>query len=122
MTLKSKFPWATNPYKLEKAVELVGDKDEDKLKVEYQRLGGLMNNSPAVAYKPAKPAYAWAANKSKLDRAILRAKVAFNTDGKPEVTEESIKDQYLTLGGLVLQNETSSVAPKAKKIKADDED
>jgi hypothetical protein len=119
---KSKFGWAANPYKLEKAIENVGDKDEEKTKAEYQRLGGLVRNTLVREFVAPKPRYPWAANKSKLDRAILKATQVLNTDGKPPVDEESIKAQYISLGGLVLNNEDTTVAPKAKKTKSADED
>ena len=120
---KSKFGWAANPYKLEKAIETVGDKDEEKTKAEYVRLGGLVRNSIVREFKVAKPRYPWAANKSKLDRAILKATIIYNTDGKPKVTEESIKQQYKLLGGLILKtDETSIVDSETEESKSADKD
>ena len=112
--MKSKYGWSVNPYKLEKAIETVGDKDEEKIKAEYVRLGGLVRSAVNREFVPAKPLYPWAANKSKLDRAIL--KVGNKSD------EEAIKKEYLALGGLILKTNESTaespvVAPKTKEIK-----
>lgn len=46
--------------------------------------------------------YPWAANKAKLERAIKTLKGQAKIDASVEVTEEAIKTEYESYGGLVL--------------------
>lgn len=48
--------------------------------------------------------YSWVVNRTKLDRAVKELTVA----GKP-ITEEAVKEIYVRLGGLILENAASEI-------------
>lgn len=71
--------------------------------------------------------YPWAVNVSKLLRAVASVNAAHLVDPKIEVDTESVKAEYLKIGGLIrdeAEKEEGDVTPKkkgAKKAKAVEE-